>query len=270
MEVGELNETARGIRVEIIKMLLESQSGHTAGPLGMTDIFTALYFDIMKCDPKKPWDSKRDYLFLSNGHICPVWYATLAEKGYFPKSELKTLRKINSKLQGHPHYKSLPGIENSGGPLGQGLGVAVGAALALQQDNKPNKVFALCGDGELNEGMCWEAAMLVAKYKPKNFIQIIDRNHIQLDGPTADIMPMGDLKEKFLSFGYTVYEMDGNDMRDVLVTIKQAMKDNNAPKVIIAHTVPGKGVSFMENDYRWHGKAPTPEEAAKALEELNE
>ncbi|MFT4326077.1 MAG: transketolase [Candidatus Woesearchaeota archaeon] len=269
MSLDVLYEKSLSIRKNILEMLTEAGSGHPGGSLGMADIFTALYFDIAHVDPKNPLAKNRDYIFLSNGHICPVWYATLAERGFFPKKELKTLRKLDSRLQGHPHVQSVPGVENSAGPLAQGLSVAVGAALALHQDNKKNTVFCVCGDGELDEGEVWEAALLASKYKLSNFVQIIDNNNIQLDGPTKEIMDLSVIRDKFLAFGYTVFECDGNDMADVLVTLRRAVKDEHGPKVVIAHTTPGKGVSFMENDYRWHGKAPSQEELERALAELH-
>lgn len=266
--ITELQKKAKTIRKEIITMLNAAGSGHTGGSLGMTDIFTALYFEILKHNPKKPQWKDRDYVFLSNGHICPVWYATLAEAKYFPKKELLKLRKIDSLLQGHPHNTTIPGVENSGGPLAQGLSMAVGAALALQTENKENTVFALTGDGELNEGQCWEAIMTAAKYQLSNLIIIVDRNNIQLDGPTESIMPMKNLRERFQSFGCLTYEMDGNNMSEIIKIIKQIKPRKKGPKVIVANTVPGKGVSFMENDYRWHGVAPNDEQMKKALEEL--
>lgn len=250
-------------------MLEKAGSGHTAGPLGMADVFAVLYFETLNINPQNYKSDSRDYLFLSNGHICPVQYAALAEAGFFKKSELLFLRKFNSRLQGHPHNGALPGIENSGGPLAQGLSMAVGAALALKADKKENRVFATCGDGELDEGQIWEAFMLASKYKLDNLIVIIDKNGIQLDGPTKEIMDLDNIYAKLKAFGFEVLECNGNDVTQVSATLSLAKKRKGYPIAIIANTIPGKGVSFMENDYHWHGKAPNAEEAKKALEELS-
>jgi transketolase len=266
--VEKLKKKSLEIRRNIIEMVSEAKSGHPGGSLGMTDVFVALYYEVLNINPKYPKDPNRDYLFLSNGHICPVLYATLAEKGFFPKKELLSFRKLNSRLQGHPHKDSLPGVENTSGPLGQGLSVAVGAALALKSNNKQNKVFVICGDGELNEGMVWEAFMSANKYCLDNLTIIIDKNNLQLDGPTAEIMGLGDLKQKLLSFGFHVFECDGHNFEDLLLTLKLAIKHKGGCKVIFTHTTMGKGVSFMENNYEWHGKAPNAEEKKIALEEL--
>ncbi|MEK7508696.1 MAG: transketolase [Patescibacteria group bacterium] len=251
-----------------MKMLTEAGSGHTGGSLGMADIFTALYFSVANIDPKKPGWENRDKIVLSNGHICPVLYATLARRGFFPLAKLKTLRKLGSPLQGHPHYGELPGVENSGGPLGQGISQAVGMALAAKLDKKTNRIFCLMSDGELNEGQCWEAFLLAAKHKLDNLIIIVDRNKIQLSGTTEDILPLEPLKEKFQAFNFKVLETDGHKMDQIIEVFKQAKNTVGQPTVILAHTTLGKGVSFMENDYRWHGKAPNKEESERALKEL--
>lgn len=268
MEHVELKKIANQIRQDIIKMLAEAGSGHTGGSLGMADIFAALYFSVANLDPKKPnWDD-RDRIVLSNGHICPVLYAALARRGFFSLAKLKTLRKLGSPLQGHPHYGELPGVENSGGPLGQGISQAVGMAFAAKLDKKNNRIFCLMSDGELNEGQCWEAFLLAAKHKLDNLIVIVDRNKIQLSGTTEDILPLEPLKEKFRAFNFEVLETDGHNLNQIIEMFGQAKTMIGRPSVILAHTILGKGVSFMENDYRWHGKAPTAEEAKKALAEL--
>ena len=272
--INQLKLKTIQIRQDIIKMLFEAKSGHTAGPLGLVEIFVALYFNILNHDPKNPKWSERDRLVLSNGHVCPVLYATLAHCGYFDQSLLKTLRKLGSPLQGHPHRDELPGIENSSGPLGQGLSQAAGMALAAKLDKKDHLIFCITSDGEHQEGQTWEAVMFANKYKLSNLIQIIDRNYIQIDGNTEDIMPLGDLKEKYISFGWEVFELkDANNLEKVLSLLKEVYalaknKKINKPIVIIAYTTPGKGVSFFENDYRWHGKAPDKDQTTKALEEL--
>lgn len=267
-DILALESKAKELRRDVILMLTAAGSGHTGGSLGMADIFSALYFKFLNVKPKNPNWSKRDYLFLSNGHICPILYASLAHADFFKLSELENLRKIDSLLQGHPHNVTIPGVENSSGPLGQGISMAVGAAASLQRDEKENRVVSICGDGELNEGQCWEAFQLAAKEKLSNFTLIVDYNKIQLDGLTQKVMPMGNLKNKFETFGFNVFEMDGNDMKDVVRTLEKVLKSKTGPKVILAHTFMGKGVSFMQGDYHWHGKAPSIEEAKKALEEL--
>lgn len=265
-KLKDLKGKANKIRQLIIEMLLEAGSGHSAGPLGMSDIFTAFYFHILNHDPKNPDMPDRDRLILSNGHIVPVRYATMALAGYFPIEELKTLRKINSRLQGHPHAASLPGLETTSGPLGEGLSQAIGIAIAAKLDGKTFQTYCLTSDGEHQEGNTWEAVMLAAKYKV-NIINIIDRNRIQIDGDTEDIMPLNPLRQKYESFNWNVLEVDGNDIKAFIETIEQAKKSEK-PVFIIATTVPGKGVSFMENDYTWHGKPPNKEEAERALSEL--
>jgi transketolase len=255
----DLELQANKIRESIIEMLLEAGSGHTAGPLDMADIFTALYFHILKHNPKEPTWSDRDRLVLSNGHICPVLYATMAHSGYFPVSELKTLRKFGSRLQGHPHREWLPALENSSGPLGSGLSQALGMALADRIDNvKTSSKFFYCllGDGELNEGQNWEAIMMSGKEKVHNLIAIVDRNNIQIDGFTEDIMPLDSLRAKFESFNWHVIEIDGHDMQQIVEGITQAQAVFEKPVVIIAHTIAGKGVPYMERHFEWHGTPP--------------
>lgn len=268
-DIEQLEIKANKIRQDIIAMLLEAGSGHSAGPLGMADVFTAIYLGgILSYDPKKPLWEQRDRLVLSNGHICPVWYVTLAHAGFFPRSELKTLRKINSRLQGHPHLGSLPGIENTGGPLAQGLSQAVGKALSARMDGKKWWTYCLMSDGEQDEGQIWEAVLFSGKQKLGNLIAIMDRNNIQIDGFTEDIMPLEPLKEKYESFGWHVQEIDGHNMGAIIDSVGQAKAVFNKPSLIIAHTIPGKGVDFMERDWHWHGKPPDPEQAKKALREL--
>jgi transketolase len=267
--IEDLELIANEIREDIIKMLEAAGSGHSAGPLGLADIFSALYFDVMKHDPKNPdWD-ERDILVLSNGHCVPVRYATMAHAGYFDRKELLTLRKFGSRLQGHPEREKLPGIEHTSGPLGSGLSQAAGMALAMRMDGQTKRwVYVVMGDGELDEGNVWEAAMLAGKYKLNNVIGIIDRNNIQIDGPTESVMPLEDLRAKWEAFGWHVIEIDGNDIEAVIDACAMAKAIVEKPTVIIAHTVAGKGVDFMEYDFHWHGKPPNHEEAKKALHEL--
>lgn len=266
-KLKDLNLKANKVRQLIIETLLEAGSGHSGGPLGMADIFTAFYFHILNHDPKNPSLPDRDRLILSNGHICPVQYVTMALAGYFPIEELKTLRKINSRLQGHPHRGSLPGLETTSGPLGEGLSEAIGIALARNLDKKSYYVYCLTSDGEHEEGNTWEAVMFAAKNK-LNLIQVIDRNYIQIDGNTEDVMPLEDLKEKYQSFNWNVIEIQGNNIKSFIEAVDTAKTVLDKPTIIIAKTIPGKGVSFMENDYHWHGKPPNKEEAEKALDEL--
>ncbi len=267
--IEELELKAVKIREDIISMLEVAGSGHSAGPLGLTDIFTALYFDIMQHDPKNPdWD-KRDILLLSNGHCVPVRYATMANAGYFDRSELKTLRKFGSRLQGHPERLRLPGMETTSGPLGCGLSQACGMALAMRMDAISHRwVYVVMGDGELNEGNIWEAAMLAGKYKLSNIIGIIDRNNIQIDGPTESVMPLEDLRAKWEAFGWHVIEIDGNNIEAVIDACAMGRAVVEKPVMIIAHTIPGKGVDFMEYDFHWHGMPPNHEQAVEALKEL--
>ncbi len=270
VEVQALTLRAEDIRESIVKMLVEAGSGHTAGPLGMADIFTALYFRILNHNPRHPDWIQRDRVILSNGHIVPVLYATMAHAGYFSVSELKTLRRFGSRLQGHPHRESLPGLETTSGPLGCGLSQAIGMALMDRlEGHKPNRYFYCCmGDGEINEGQVWESLLLLNKYKLTKVIPIIDRNTIQIDGYTEDVLPLESLKDKLESFNFHVIEIDGHDFRDIMRAVGAAKNSLDKPTVIIAHTIPGKGVTAFEGDFRWHGKAPNEEEAKKALKEL--
>lgn len=278
-EVKELELKANQIRESIIEMLVAAGSGHTAGPLGMADIFALLYFRVLKHDPKNPNWEERDRLILSNGHICPVLYAAMAHAGYFPVEELMTLRAFGSRLQGHPHRTMLPGLETSSGPLGEGLSQAVGMALAERMDNPYSSKFFYCllGDGELNEGQIWEAMLLAGKEKLHNLILIIDRNGIQIDGYTKDVMPLEPLAEKFESFNFDVQEVDGHNIRAVNDAIGKAQAVYGQPSVIIAHTIASKGVDVFERDFRWHGnppgkgptdQVPKEEQAAVALQKL--
>lgn len=268
--VKELKLHANSIRQDLMRMLLEAKSGHSAGPLGFVEVFTALYFNVANNDPKNPaWDA-RDRIILSHGHIAPVRYAAMAEAGYFPKAELLTLRKLGTRLQGHPHHLALPGLESTSGPLGQGASIAAGMALAAKKDGKKHFVYWLTSDGENNEGQVWEAVMFAAKYKLDNLIGVLDRNYIQIDGNTEDIMPLDPLADKYRAFNWNVLEADGNDLPALLKAFEQAKRMKGKPTMILARTVPGKGVSFMENNYVWHGKPPNAEEAAKALAELEE
>lgn len=257
-EVSLLEARANEIRQSIIEMLVEAGSGHTAGPLGMADIFALLYFEVMRHDPKDPFWDERDRLVLSNGHICPVLYATMAHAGYFPVDELLTLRKFGSRLQGHPHKELLPGIETSSGPLGSGLSQAVGMALAERMDNPYSSKYIYCitGDGELDCGQIWEALMLAGKEELHNLIVIIDRNGIQIDGYTKDVMPLEPLREKLESFNWDVQEVDGHNIRSVNDAIGKAQAVYSQPSVIIAHTIASKGVDVFERDFRWHGNPP--------------
>ncbi len=257
MTIKQLELMANTIRQDIIKMLVEAGSGHSAGPLGMADIFTALYFEILNHDPKRPDWEQRDVLVLSNGHITPVRYATMARAGYFPVKELNTLRKFGSRLQGHPERTKLPGLETTSGPLGSGLSQASGMALALKMDNQLHRfVYCLMSDGEMDEGNTWEGAMFAAKYKLTNLIVIADRNNIQIDGPTEEIMPLEDLRAKWEAFGWHVLEIDGHNFSDIFDACNIAKAIIEKPVIILAHTIPGKGVDFMEYDFKWHGNPP--------------
>ena len=269
-KIFELEAKANDIRESIVKMLLEAGSGHTAGPLGMADIFTYFYFHGLKHDPKNPSLEDRDRVVLSNGHICPVLYATMAHSGYFPIEELQTLRKFGSRLQGHPHREFMPWLETSSGPLGSGYSQACGIALADKIDNKDKdrNIYCFLGDGELNEGNNWEAFMFAGKNRLNNLIAIVDRNNIQIDGNTEDVMPLNDLADKFKSFNFHVIEISGHDFRAIDEALIQAKSIAEKPIVIIAHTIPGRGVKEFERDYRWHGKAPNKQEAEIALGEL--
>lgn len=270
-EIQKLEKKANEIRQDVIESLMEAGSGHTAGSLGMVDIMTVLYFKMLRHDPQKPDWPDRDRLILSNGHICPALYAVMAHAGYFPKNELKTLRKLGSRLQGHPHRGELPGIETTSGPLGSGLSQAIGMALADRIDNGRSSgkfFYCLLGDGELNEGQNWEAAMLAAKKQIHNLIAIVDRNNIQIDGFTEEVMPLDSLAEKFESFKWHVIEIGGHDLEAIEEAVLEAQAVFDRPSVIIAHTIPGRGVRDFERKPEWHGKPPSQDEAHAALKEL--
>lgn len=270
----DLKEIASQIRRDILRMVHGVNSGHPGGSLGCTDFFTALYFKIMHHNPAFSMDGiGEDLFFLSNGHISPVFYSTLARAGYFDISELSTFRKIDSRLQGHPAtHEHLPGIRVASGSLGQGMSVALGAALAKKLNKDSRLVFSLHGDGELQEGQIWEAVMFAAHHKVDNLISTVDLNGQQIDGPTEKVIAMGNLKEKFATFGWTTLEMDGNIMEEVVATLEKAksLTGQGKPIAIIMHTVMSKGVDFMENDHNWHGVAPNDDQLAKALAQLPE
>ncbi|MDQ6889563.1 MAG: transketolase [Bacteroidota bacterium] len=274
MEIQELKKMAAQIRRDCLRMVYEAQSGHPGGSLGCADFFTALYFKIM--DRKEGFDMNgkdEDIFFLSNGHISPVWYSTLARSGYFPLKELSTYRKIDSRVQGHPATaEHLPGIRIASGSLGQGMSVAIGAATAKKLNKDEHIIYSLHGDGELDEGQNWEAIMYAAMHKVDNLISSVDRNGQQIDGTTEDVMKLSSLKEKFLAFNWEVLESDGNDMEDVIATLQKAKTfvGKGKPIVIIMKTVMGKGVDFMENNHEWHGSAPNAEQYKKAISELPE
>ena len=262
---------ATEIRRDIIRELAEAKSGHSGGPLGSADIFATLYFGgVMKHDPANPWWEGRDRFVLSAGHMCPVLYSTLANAGYFPKEELLTLRKFNSRLQGHPgRDMGLPGIESSTGSLGQGMGIAVGMALSDKLlDHTDRRVFCLTGDGEISEGEIWEAALIAQHWKLDNFTVIVDRNNCQIDGRTEDVMSLNPVGDKFRAFNFHVIECNGNSVAELRKAFAEAKQVKGQPTCIVAETFMGRGVSFMEDDYRWHGKPPTVEQADQALTEL--
>lgn len=267
---AEIKQKATRMRRNIIRMLEHAGSGHSAGALGMADLVAALYFGVMNIDPKNPENPERDLFMLSNGHTVPVQYAAMAEAGFFPESELMTLRQWGSRLQGHPERMVLPGLETTSGPLGCGVAQGAGMAYALQYLDKQRHrwVYVVTGDGELDEGNIWESAMFAGKYKLAQLIVFVDRNNIQIDGPTEDVMPLENLREKWESFGWHVQEIDGNNVRAVIDAVNFAKAVENKPCCIITHTIPGKGVDFMEYDYTWHGIAPNSEQAEQALAEL--
>lgn len=266
----QIEQKANEIRKSIIRMLETAGSGHSAGPLGLADLLATLYFSVMNVDPKQPEKSDRDVFFLSNGHCVPVQYAAMAEAGFFPKEELVTLRKWGSRLQGHPERRKLPGLENTSGPLGCGIGQGAGYAYALQYlDHQPHRwVYVVTGDGELNEGNIWESIMFAGKYKLSQLIVFVDRNNIQIDGPTEQVMPLENLHAKWESFGWHVQEIDGHNIESILDAVGMAKAIENRPSVIITHTIPGKNVDFMEYNYKWHGIPPNKEQAKVALKEL--
>lgn len=275
-KIKELELVANKVRQSIIEMLVEAGSGHSAGPLGMADVFTAFYFHILKHDPKNPAWEERDRLVLSNGHICPVQYAAMAHAGYLPVDELKTLRKLGTRLQGHPHRITLPGLETSSGPLGSGLSQAVGMAIACRMDGRKNWIYCLTSDGEHDAGQTWEAAMMAGRERLSNLIQVMDRNNIQIDGNTEDVMPLEPLREKYEAFGWHVLEIDGHNFEAIVGAVEEGKAIFEKPTLIIAHTIPGKGVSFMERRFEWHGNPPGkgPEDvvpkAKQGIEALNE
>jgi len=268
MTLGQLQLKANEIRMDVIKMLLAAKSGHSAGSLGMAEVFTALYFEIINHDPQNPDWQDRDRLFLSNGHIASVRYATMAQAGYFPKSKLKTLRKLGSPLQGHPERTKLQGSETTSGPLGSGLAQAAGYAYAAKMDDKRFRVYCICSDGEHDEGNHWEAVMFAAKYKLSNLTAFLDRNNIQISGYTQDVMPLEPLIDKYKAFNWHTLVIDGHDIEEITNAVGQAKAIYEKPTMIIAQTTPGKGVSFMENLPEWHGKPPNEEQAKQALSEL--
>ena len=267
----ELEGTARVLRRHVIEMLYLAGSGHTAGPLGLADFYAAMYFSVLNIRPDEPDWAERDVYILSNGHTVPILYAAMAEAGFFDKSELKNLRRLGSPLQGHPERLMLPGIETTSGPLGSGLSQAAGYAYSLQYfDGNPDRyVYTLMGDGELNEGNIWEAAMFAGKYKLGRLIGFIDRNNIQIDGSTNDVMPLEDLQAKWESFGWLVQNVDGHDIEAIIKAVAWAKQMPHDPNMIILHTTPGRGVNFMEHDYRWHGKVPNKKEMEQALSQLD-
>ncbi len=267
-KIKELELKANDIRKSIIEMLVEAGSGHTAGPLGMADIFTALYFHILNHDPKNPFWEERDRVILSNGHITPVRYAAMAHAGYFPVEELKTLRKFGSRLQGHPEREKLPGVETTSGPLGSGLGQAAGIAYGMRMDSKKTRVYCLMSDGEQEAGNTWESAMFAGKYKLANLTGIIDRNNIQIDGLVENIMPLEPLAAKYEAFNWHVLEINGHNFEEIVNAVETAKAVTEKPTVIIANTIPGKGIPEIEYDYKWHGTPPNKEQAKQWLHEL--
>ena len=267
-KVAELEKKANEIRQTIIEMLVEAGSGHTAGPLGMADIFTAFYFHILNHEPKNPNWHERDRLILSNGHIIPVRYAAMAHAGYFPLEETKTLRKFGSRLQGHPERERLPGLETTSGPLGSGLSQAAGIAYGARMDGKKFRTYCLLSDGEHDAGNLWEGALFVGKNKLSNLTAVIDRNNIQINGMTENVMPLEPLREKYEAFNWHVIEVDGHNIEAFVDAVEEAKAIYEKPTCIIAHTIPGKGIKEIEFDYNWHGIPPKPEEAKKFLAEL--
>ncbi len=268
LKIQNLQKIAKDVRKDIVEMLYSAQSGHPGGSLSITDILTTLYFYEMNINVNNPKDENRDRLILSKGHCSPALYSCLAEKGFFPKEDLKTFRKINSYLQGHPDMKKIPGVDMTSGSLGQGLSVANGIAIAGKLDDKSYRVYCIMGDGEIEEGQIWEAAMTSSKYKLDNLCAIVDNNNLQIDGKIEDVMSPYPINKKFESFGFNVIEIDGHNFEEIINAFEDAKKVKEKPTVIIAKTVKGKGVSYMENQVGWHGKAPNEEEYKLALEEL--
>ena len=267
-KIKEIELQAEAIRETIVQMLVAAGSGHTAGPLGMADIFAAFYFYILNHDPKNPQWQERDRLMLSNGHIVPVRYAAMAHAGYFPIEECLTLRKFGSRLQGHPERLRLPGMETTSGPLGSGLGQASGYAYGARMDSQKFRVYCFMSDGEQDAGNTWEAAMFAGANKLSNLTAVIDRNNIQINGMTEDVMPLENLRAKYEAFGWHVLEIDGHNISAIISAVEQAKAIYEKPTLILAHNIPGKGVKEIEFDYRWHGKTPNKEEAARFLAEL--
>ena len=268
LSIQELKQKAADIRCDIIEMICTAQAGHPGGSLSATDIVTALYFRVMRINPQDPQWPDRDRFILSKGHACPVWYAALAERGYFDKEHLSTLRQLGSILQGHPDMLKTPGIDMTAGSLGHGLSVGLGMALSGKLRQKDYHVWVVVGDGEAQEGSIWEAAMAAAKWKLNNLTAVLDRNHLQNDYCVEDLMPIEPIVDKWRAFGWNVVEIDGHEMREVVPALEGAKAHQAGPSMIIAHTVKGKGVSYMENVAEWHGKAPCQEEADQALEEI--
>lgn len=267
-DVKKLEEIASAMRQDLISMLLKAGSGHTAGPLGMADIFTAFYFHILNHKPENPLWEERDRLILSNGHICPIRYVAMAHAGYFPLKELDTLRKFGTRLQGHPEREKLPGVETTSGPLGSGLGQAAGIAYAGMMDKKKFQVYCLMSDGEQNAGNIWESAMFAGKNKLHNLTAVMDRNNIQITGMTEDIMPLESLRAKYESFNWHVIEVNGHNFAEFINAVEEAKAIVEKPTIIIARTIPGKGIPEIEFDFNWHGKTPNKEEAARFLHQL--
>jgi len=275
-EASKLEEQAKLVRETIVKMLVEAGSGHTAGALGMADILTAFYFNILSHDPKNPEWEERDRLVLSNGHICPALYAVLAHAGYFPVEECLTLRKFGSRLQGHPERARLPGIETTSGPLGEGLSQAAGMAISLRKASPRGipqgvalrRVYCVMSDGEQDEGSTWEAVMFAGKNKLSNLTAVIDRNNIQISGTTEEVMPLEPIADKYRAFNWNVIEVDGNNISEFIQAVDEAKGAEEKPTIIIAHTISGKGVPEIENDYHWHGKVPTKEEGERFIKEI--
>lgn len=267
-KLKELEEKANQIRQSLIEELVEAGSGHTAGPLGMADIFTCLYFHVLNHDPKNPEWEDRDRLILSNGHICPIRYAAMAHAGYFPLEELKTLRKFGTRLQGHPEREKLPGVETTSGPLGSGLGQAAGIAYGARMDGKKFRVYCAMSDAEHQAGNLWESAMFAGDNHLSNLTGIVDRNNIQINGMTENVMPLEPLRQKYEAFNWHVLEIDGHNMREFVDAVSEAEAIYEKPTVIIAHTIPGKGIEGIEFDFKWHGIPPKPEEGKKFLDEL--
>lgn len=267
-DMEDLEKVALDVRKDIIKMLLAAGSGHSAGPLGMADVFTALYFNIMNHKPDDPMWEDRDRLFLSAGHIVPVRYAVMAHAGYFPKSQLKTLRQFGSDLQGHPERTRMPSMESTSGPLGSGLAQSAGYALAAKMDQKRFRIFCITSDGEHDAGNHWEAVLFAGKNKLSNLTAFIDRNNIQIDGNTENVMPLEPLEDKYKAFNWHVLHIDGHNMREIVDSVNHARAVYERPTMVICHTIPGKGVDFMEYKYEWHGKPPNKEQAKEALHDL--